>query len=86
MQKQKQIMTTEAINASIVSARLTGHIHALIRIANNEKNYDACIMHLKALISIYTDNEFSNACHQWIYDWKQQLEKYEKLRITNFKK
>jgi hypothetical protein len=79
-------MTTETINASIVSARLTGHIHALIRIANNEKDYNACIMHLKALISIYTGNEFSNACHQWIYDWKIELEKYENLRITNIKK
>ncbi len=74
-------MTTEHINASIVSARQTGHIHALIRIADSKKDYDTCIMHLKALISIYTGNEFSNACHQWIYDWKIQLEKYENLRI-----
>lgn len=74
-------MTTEHINASIVSARLTGHIHALIRIADNEKDYNTCIMHLKTLISIYSGNEFSNACHTWIYDWKQQLDKYENLRI-----
>ena len=74
-------MTTEHINASIVSARLTGHINALIRIADSQKDYKTCIMHLKALISTYTDNEFSSACHQWLYDWKQQLEKYENLRI-----
>lgn len=74
-------MTTEHINASIVSARLTGHINALIIIADSKKDYDTCIMHLKALISTYTGNEFSNACHQWIYDWTIQLEKYENLRI-----
>lgn len=74
-------MTTETINASIVSARLTGHIHALITMADNDKDYKACIMHLKTLISIYTGNEFSNACHQWIYDWKQELDKYEQLQL-----
>lgn len=79
-------MTPEAINASIVAARQTGHIHALIRIADMNKDYDTCIMHLKALINIYTDNEYNSACIQWLYDWKQQLEKYEKIRITNAKK
>lgn len=74
-------MTTETINASIVSARLTGHINALITMADREKDYKTCIMHLKALISTYTENEFSSACHQWLYDWKIQLEKYENLRI-----
>jgi hypothetical protein len=74
-------MTTEHINASIVSARLTGHIHAMITMADTEKDYKTCIMHLKVLISTYSGNEFSSACHQWIYDWKQELEKYENLRI-----
>jgi hypothetical protein len=74
-------MTTETINASIVSARLTGHIHALINLADRDKDYKTCIMHLKVLISTYSGNEFSSACHQWIYDWKQELEKYEQLQL-----
>lgn len=79
-------MTDQAINASIVSARLTGHIHAMISMADREKDYKTCIMHLKVLISTYTNNEFSSACHQWLYEWKQQLEKYEKLRIKRTEK
>ena len=79
-------MTEESINASIVAARLTGHINAMIQIADMAQDYDSCITHLKVLISVYTNNEYNRGCHEWIREWNLELKKYERLRITNIKK
>ena len=79
-------MTTESINASIVAARLTGHLKAMIDLAIHEKDYNTAIMHLKVLISSYTGNEYNRACDAWLLEFKQDLKKYESLRITNPKK
>ena len=43
-------------------------------------------MHLKVLISTYTGNEYNRACDAWLLEFKQDLKKYESLRIKNFKK
>lgn len=79
-------MTDQAINASIVAARLTGHLRAMIQLAEMEKDYDTAIMHTKVLISTYTGNEFNRACDAWLLEFKEELKKYETLRIKNPKK
>ena len=79
-------MTTESINASIVAARLTGHLKAMIQLGEIEKDDDTAIMHTKVLISTYTGNEFNRACDAWLLEFKQDLKKYESLRIKNAKK
>lgn len=79
-------MTPESINASIVAARLTGHLKAMIDLAIHEEDYNTAIMHLKVLISTYTGNEYNRACDAWLLEFKQDLKKYESLRIKNFKK
>lgn len=79
-------MTDQTINASIVAARLTGHLRAMINIAIDDKDYDTAIKHLKVLISTYTGNEFNRACDTWLIEFKEDLKKYERIRIENPKK
>jgi hypothetical protein len=73
-------MTIDIMNASTVAARQTGYLEALISEADRLKDYDTCIRHLKILISIYSSNEYNNACYTWLYQWKKDLEKYENLQ------
>jgi hypothetical protein len=74
-------MSTDSLNASLCAAQLTGHINGMIRIASDKQDYETCIMHLRGLIRAFTNNEFNQACHEWLRDWNNQIEKYERLQI-----
>ena len=75
-------MTTETLNGTLVAAHLAGHLEARIRIAVDDGDLVTAISHLKALIRAFTNNEFNQACHDWLRQWNTQLERYEKLQIT----
>ena len=69
------------LNGALCASHLAGHLNGMIRLASDRQDYETCILHLKALIRAFTNNEFNNACDKWLYDWNKQLEKYENLRI-----
>jgi hypothetical protein len=73
-------MTINQINGSLVAAHLAGHLEARIRMAVDEGDLDTAISHLKALTRAFTNNEFNQACHDWLRQWNNQLEQYENLR------
>jgi len=72
-------MTSEAINASLVAAHLTGHLEARIKMAIAVRDYDTAISHLKALTRAYDGNEFNQACHDWLRQFYKELEQYETI-------
>jgi hypothetical protein len=79
-------MENNPLNGPLVAAHLSGHLNARIRMAADNNDYETAISHLKALLNAYNNLEFNTACHEWVRDWKEQLQKYERLRITNIKK
>ena len=74
-------MTTDSLNGALCASHLAGHLNGMIRIASDKKDYATCILHLKALVRAFTNNEFNNACDKWLYDWNKQLEHYEQLQL-----
>lgn len=80
-QSNRKHMKVEAINALIVASRQTGWIRGELAKASYNKDYARCKEILEFLISCYTDNEYHNACAQWIYEWKKELDKYETLQL-----
>lgn len=74
-------MTINQINGTLVAAHLAGHLEARIRMAVDEGDLDTAISHLRALIRAFTNNEFNQACNDWLRQWNNQLEQYENLRI-----
>lgn len=79
-------MTINQINGSLVAAHLAGHLEARIKMAIDAGDFETAISHLKALTRAFTGNEFNQACYDWLRQWENQLEQYEKIRITNAKK
>jgi hypothetical protein len=73
-------MTINQINGTLVAAHLAGHLEARIRMAVDEGDLDTAISHLKALTRAFTNNEFNQACNDWLRQWNNQLEQYENLR------
>ena len=73
-------MTPDALNASLVSSDLTGFLQGEIAKFIKEGNIKKAHEYTKTLVRAYTNLEFNSACHQWLREWNQQLEIYEKLR------